>query len=77
MLPVFLCDIVEKIIQGITLNMTEAQRIAKLKANMDDFLKTIKTDGFTEVSIYPFFSSNQFYLIKYKKGALPPSLFCF
>lgn len=59
-------DVTSSMVQGISSEMTQTQFISKLKLNIDEFLKGIKSDGYTEVSVFPFFSSNQFYLIKYK-----------
>ena len=55
-------DVTEKMLEGITADMTEAARAAKLKINRDTLEAAAIKDTHYKARIKPFYQGNQFYL---------------
>lgn len=59
-------DITTAITEGITGDMTEAQRFAKLRSNFTKLFGDAKNDPFNETNGQAFYSGNRYYKVVYK-----------
>lgn len=59
-------DVTEKALAGVTANMTEAERTAKIIANNKEIVAKASEDNHYKASVREYFNGNQFFLVVYE-----------
>jgi hypothetical protein len=55
-------DVTAVALKGITVSMTEKDRLSMIGRNLDDYKKTVKKESYQDIIIKPFFEGNKYYL---------------
>lgn len=55
-------DVTAIALKGVTVSMSEKDRLGLIGKNIDDFKKTVKKESYQDIIIKPFFEGNKYYL---------------